>query len=46
MNHERKRPTLGLLKLKGLRAAAISLIARENFVVAEEFRQIYSLSNL
>jgi hypothetical protein len=45
-NHEKKRPTLGLLKLRGLRAAAISLITREDFVVAEEFGQIYSLSNL
>jgi hypothetical protein len=45
-NHEKKCPTLGLLKLRWLRAAAISLIAREGFVVAEEFRQIYSSSNL
>jgi hypothetical protein len=41
-----KCPTLGLLKLRGLRAAAISLIAIEDFVFAEEFGQIYSLSNL
>jgi hypothetical protein len=41
-----KCPTRGLLKLRGLRAAAISLIAREDFVIAEEFGQIYSLSNL
>jgi hypothetical protein len=40
-----KRPTFGLLKLRGLRAAAISLIAREDFVIAEEFGQIYSLFN-
>jgi hypothetical protein len=45
-NHEIKRPTLGLLKLRGLRAAVISLIAKEDFVIAEEFGQIYSLSNL
>jgi hypothetical protein len=45
-NHEKKRPTLGLLKLRGLRAAAILLIAREDFVIAEEFGQIHSLSNL
>jgi hypothetical protein len=32
-----KCPTLGLLKLRGLRAAAISLIAIEVFVIAEEF---------
>jgi hypothetical protein len=44
-NHEKKCPTLGLLKLKWLRAAAISLIAREDFVIAEEFGQIYSSSN-
>jgi hypothetical protein len=41
-----KSPILGLLKLRGLRAAAISLIAIEEFVIAEEFGQIYSLSNL
>jgi hypothetical protein len=41
-----KCPTLGLLKLGGLRAAAISLIAIQDFVIAEEFGQIYSLSNL
>jgi hypothetical protein len=46
MNHEKKSPTLGLLKLRGLRAAAISLIARVDFVIAEEFGQIYSLFNL
>jgi hypothetical protein len=38
--------TLGLLKLRGLRAATISLIAIEDFVIAAEFGQIYSLSNL
>jgi hypothetical protein len=32
-----KGPTLGLLKLRGLRAAAISLIAREDVVITEEF---------
>jgi hypothetical protein len=31
-----KRPTLGLLKLRGLSAAEISLIAIEDFVIAEE----------
>jgi hypothetical protein len=41
-----KCPTRGLLKLRGLRAAAISLIAREDFVIAEEFGQFSSLSNL
>jgi hypothetical protein len=41
-----KYPTLGLLKLRGLRAAAISLIVIKDFVIAEEFGQIYSLSNL
>jgi hypothetical protein len=41
-----KYPTLGLLKLRGLRTAAVSLIAREDFVIAEEFGQIYSFSNL
>jgi hypothetical protein len=41
-----KWPMLGLLKLSGLKAAAISLIAIEDFVIAEEFGQIYSLSNL
>jgi hypothetical protein len=40
-----KCPTLGLLKLRGLRAAAISLIAMEDFVIAEEFGHICSLSN-
>jgi hypothetical protein len=40
-----KFPTLGLLKLRGLRTAAISLIAIEDFVITEEFGQIYSLSN-
>jgi K+/H+ antiporter YhaU regulatory subunit KhtT len=45
-NHERKRPILALLKLRGLRAAAISSITIENFVIAEEFGQIDSLSNL
>jgi hypothetical protein len=29
-----KWPTLGLLKLRGLRAAAISLIAIEDFTIA------------
>jgi hypothetical protein len=43
---QEKRPTLDLLKLRWLRAAAISLIAIENFVIADEFGQIYSLSNL
>jgi hypothetical protein len=43
---QEKCPTLGLLKLRGLRAAAISLITREDFIIAEEFGQIYSLSNL
>jgi hypothetical protein len=42
----KKLPTLGFLKFRGLRAAAISLIARKDFVIAEEFGQIYSLSNL
>jgi hypothetical protein len=37
---------LGLLKARRLRAAAISLIAIEDFVIAEEFGQIHSLSNL
>jgi hypothetical protein len=45
-NHEKKCPTIGLLKLRGLRAAAISLIAIEDFVIAEGFGQIYSLFNL
>jgi hypothetical protein len=45
-NYEKKRPTAGLLKLRGLGAAAISLSDIEDFVVAEEFGQIYSLSNL
>jgi hypothetical protein len=31
--------------LRGLRAAAISLIAIEDFVIADEFGQTYSLSN-
>jgi hypothetical protein len=44
-NHEEKRPTLGLLKLRGIRAAAISLITIEDFVIAEEFGRIYSLFN-
>jgi hypothetical protein len=44
-NHEKKYPTLGLLKLRGLGAAGISLIAIEDLVTAEEFGQIYSLSN-
>jgi hypothetical protein len=41
-----KCPILGLLKLRGPRAAAISLIAIEDFAIAEEFGQIYSLFNL
>jgi hypothetical protein len=45
-NHGKKCPTIGLLKLRRFRAAAISLIAREDFVIAEEFGQIYSLSKL
>jgi hypothetical protein len=40
-----KWPTFGVLKLRRLRAAAISLIAIEDFVIAEEFSQIYSLYN-
>jgi hypothetical protein len=44
-NHEKKYPTLGLLKLRWFRAAAISLIAIEDFPIAGEFGQIYSLSN-
>jgi hypothetical protein len=35
-----KRPTRGLLILRGLAVAAISLIAREDFVIAEEFGQV------
>jgi hypothetical protein len=34
------------LKSRGFMAAAISLIAIEDFVIAEEFGQFYSLSNL
>jgi hypothetical protein len=45
-NHDKQCPTPGLLKLRGLRAAAIPLIAIEDFIIAEEFGQIYSLSNL
>jgi hypothetical protein len=41
-----KTSDLGPLKLRGLRAAAISLITIEDFVIGEEFGQIYSLSNL
>jgi hypothetical protein len=41
-----RHPTLGILKLRGLRAAAISLIAIKDFVNVEEFGQIYSLSHL
>jgi hypothetical protein len=41
-----KWPTFGLLKSRGFRTPAISLIAIEDFVIAEEFGQIYSLSNL
>jgi hypothetical protein len=37
-----KCPILGLLKLRRFRAAAISLITREDFAIAEEFGQIYS----
>jgi hypothetical protein len=37
--------TPGLLKLRGVRAPAISLIVREDFVIAKEFGQIYSLFN-
>jgi hypothetical protein len=36
-NHEKKCPTLGLLKLRGFKAAAILLIAIEDFVITEEF---------
>jgi hypothetical protein len=43
---QEKCPTRGLLKLRDLRAAAISLIAIEDFVIAEELGQIYSLSDL
>jgi hypothetical protein len=45
-NHKKKCPTRSLLKLRGLRAAAISLVSREDFVIAEEFGQIYSLFDL
>jgi hypothetical protein len=38
-------PDPGFLKLRELRAAAISLIAIEDFAIAERFGQIYSLSN-
>jgi hypothetical protein len=41
-----KCPTLGLLELRALRATAISLVAIEDFVTAEEFGQIWSLFNL
>jgi hypothetical protein len=44
-NHE-KFPARGFLKLRWHGAAAISLIAIEDFAIAEEFGQIYSLSNL
>jgi hypothetical protein len=37
-----KCQTLGLLKLRGFRAAVILLITIEDFVIAEEFGQIYS----
>jgi hypothetical protein len=37
-----KMPDRGLLKLRGLRAAAISLIAIEDFIIAEKYGQIYS----
>jgi hypothetical protein len=43
---DESRETLTLLKFRGFRAAAISLIAIEDFVIAEEFGHIYSLSNL
>jgi hypothetical protein len=46
MNREKKWPTLDLLKVRGFSTAAISLIARKDFVITEEFDQIYSLSNL
>jgi hypothetical protein len=39
-------PTLGLLKLRGLRAAGISLNAREDSVIVEEFGEIYLLFKL
>jgi hypothetical protein len=42
----RKMPDPRPSKIERLRAAVISLIAIEDFVVAEEFGQIYSLSNL
>jgi hypothetical protein len=45
-NPDKKCPTVDILKLSWLRAAAISLIAIEDFVIAEEFGQISSLSNL
>jgi hypothetical protein len=45
VHREKKRPTLGLLKLRGVRAAAILLTVIEHFVIAEEFGQIYSFSN-
>jgi hypothetical protein len=32
--------------MRGLRAAAISLIAIEDFVIAEEFDEIYLKSNI
>jgi hypothetical protein len=32
--------------LSGLKTSAISLIAREDFVIAEEFGQTYSLFDL
>jgi hypothetical protein len=41
-----KCPTRGFLKLRGLSAAAPSLISIEEFVIAEEFGQICSLSDL
>jgi hypothetical protein len=41
-----KIPTPGILKLRGFRAAAVSLSAIEDFVVVEEFGQIYSFPNL
>jgi hypothetical protein len=42
----RKIPDARLSEIERAWAAAISLIAREDFVIAEEFGQVYSLSNL
>jgi CRISPR/Cas system CMR-associated protein Cmr3 (group 5 of RAMP superfamily) len=44
-NQAKKRPTRGFLKFRGLKATVISLITREDFVIAEEFSQISSFSN-